>query len=295
MSICKRRWFISPLPRHLVEEIAADLAVKLVDIHRADPFSEPPMIGLEPLDCRLVLLTFVRMAGVERLAHPVQHFVVEPKLAKHSGELLLQNLLAHILAATGAGLAPAFVGVAGAVVVDVFLLLDLADHRAAAARACDQAREGKVVGHASMLAGVPAVHHALHPLPCLDRNQRIVLALIELAVPLEPASVKAIAQDRMHGASGNRLAALLVNETGATGLLGHLFQSELAGCIPLEQLRDDRRNLGVHGDDLAPVRTGDIQIAERSFRWPDALLGLLLQALAGLLGQVVDVVQHQRR
>ena len=125
-------------------------------------------------------------------------------------------------------------------------------------------------------------------------HQRIVFALVELAVPLEPACVEAIAQDRMHGAGGNRLAAFLVNETGATGLLGHLFQSKLAGCIPLEQLRDDRRDLGIHGDDLAPVRTGDIQIAERRFRWPDALLGLLLQALAGLLRQVVDVVlRHQ--
>ncbi|MCO5156828.1 MAG: hypothetical protein M9945_08745 [Aquamicrobium sp.] len=286
--------FLSPFASHLVEEIAADLAVELVDIHGADPLAEPPVLGLEPLDRFLVLVALVRMSGVQRLAHPVQNLVVEPELAEHGGELLLKNLLAHILAATGCGLAPAFVGVAGAVIVDVFLLLDLADHRAAAARAGDQAREGEVVGHAPMLAGVPAIHHALHPLPCLDRDQRLVLALIELAVPLEPAGVKAIAQDRMHGAGGNRRAALLVDETSSAGLLGHLFQRKLAGRVPLEQLRDDRRDLWIDGDDLAPVRAGDVQVAERRLRWPNALLGLLLLALAGLLGQVVDVVlRHQ--
>ena len=84
------------------------------------------VLRLEPLDRRLVFMAFVRMAGVQRLAHPLQNLIVEPKLAKHGGKLLLQNLLAHILAAAGGGLAPAFVRVAGAVVVDVLLLLDLA-------------------------------------------------------------------------------------------------------------------------------------------------------------------------
>ena len=63
------------------------------------------MFGLEPLDRFLVLLAFVRMAGVQRLAHPFQNLIVKPKLPKHGDKLLLQNLLAHILAAAGGGFA----------------------------------------------------------------------------------------------------------------------------------------------------------------------------------------------
>lgn len=121
-----------------------------------------------------------------------------------------------------------------------------------------------------------------------------MLALIKLAVPLEPAGVEAIAQDRVHGAGGNRRAALLVDSTGGARLLGHLFQRKHAGRVPLEQLRDDRRDLGIDGDGLAPFRAGDVHVAVRRFRWPDALLGLFLLALSRLLGQVVDVVlRHQ--
>jgi hypothetical protein len=130
--------------------------------------------------------------------------------------------------------------------------------------------------------------------PSIDGDQRVVLALIKLAVPLEPAGVEATAQDRVHGAGGNRRAAFLVDETRGAGLLGHLFQGKLACRVPLEQLRDDRRDIGIDSNDLAPVRTGDVQIAERGLLWPDALLGLFLLALSGLLGQVVDVVlRHQ--
>ena len=59
-------------------------------------------------------------------------------------------------------------------------------------------------------------------------------------------------------------------------------------------LRDDRRERRIGGDDLLAVRAGDVAIAERRLGRPDALLGLLLHALAGFLGQVVDVVlRHQ--
>src|SRR5690606_331019 len=135
------------------------------------------------------------MACMQRLAYPRQNLVVEPKSAEHGRELLFENFLAHTLAAAGSRLVPAFIGVAGAVVIDVLLLLDLADHRATAAPAGNQPGEGKIVGHAPVLAGIPAIHHALHPFPCLDRNQRLMLTLIELAVPLEPASIETIAQD----------------------------------------------------------------------------------------------------
>ena len=139
---------------------------------------KPLVFGLKPLDRLLVLAALVGVAGVQRLAHPFQHLVVEVQPAEQIGELRFQRLLAHILAAAGGRVALAFIGVAGAVVIDVALLLDLADHRAAAVRAGDQAGEGEVVRHAALvLLGEAAVQHALHALPQFDRDQRLVLAL----------------------------------------------------------------------------------------------------------------------
>jgi hypothetical protein len=43
-------------------------------------------------------------------------------------------------------------------------------------------------------------------------------------------------------------------------------------------------------DNLRAVWAGDIAIPERRVGRPDALFGLFLHALAGFLGQVVDVV-----
>jgi len=54
---------------------------------------------------------------------------------------------------------------AGAVVIDVALLLNLADHRAAALGAGDQTRESEVVRQAAMPLSEAAVEHALHALP----------------------------------------------------------------------------------------------------------------------------------
>ena len=78
-------------------------------------------------------------------------------------------------------------------IIDVALLLDFADNRAAALRAGNQAREREVMPAALGLLREAAVEHALHLLPQLDRDQRLVLALDELAVPFEPPGIKAIA------------------------------------------------------------------------------------------------------
>ena len=65
--------------------------------------------------------------------------------AEERAELLLKHLLAHV------GLV-AFPFVAGAVVIDVALLLDLPDHRAAAMAARAQARKGEIGLHATVVA-----------------------------------------------------------------------------------------------------------------------------------------------
>ena len=126
---------------------------------------EPLVFGLMPLDRFLVLAPLVGVAGVQRVAHPFQHLVVELQPAEQFGELRFEHFLAHIFAAAGSRVALALIGVAGAVIIDVAFLLDLADHRAAAGMAGDQAGEGEVVPAALGLAGEAAVEDALHPLP----------------------------------------------------------------------------------------------------------------------------------
>ena len=127
---------------------------------------EPLVFGLMPLDRLLVLAALVGVAGVQRIAHPFQHLVVEAQPAEQFGELRFERLLAHILAAAGGRVALAFIGVAGAVVIDVALLLDLADHRAAAAWRRRSGPRRRSRAHAALgLLGEAAVEHALHPLP----------------------------------------------------------------------------------------------------------------------------------
>ena len=146
------------------------------------------------------------------------------------------------------------------------------------------------MGHAPVLAGIAPVQDTLHPLPKLDRDQRLVLALIELVIPLEAARIQAIAQNRMNSAPWDRIAALAIDESCGARLLGQFLQCILAGRIPLEQLGDDGRDLRIDGDHLPAIWPGNVAVAEWRLGRPDALFGLLLQALSRLLRQVVDVV-----
>ena len=113
----------------------------------------------------------------KRFPHPGENLIVEMQPPKQTGELLLQDLLPHILSSAGGGVALAFIGIAGAVVINVALFLDFPDDRAAAFRASDQPREGEVVCHAAVLLGEAAIQHGLHTLPQFDRDQRLVPAL----------------------------------------------------------------------------------------------------------------------
>jgi hypothetical protein len=123
------------------------------------------VLGAKAFDRRPVFKTLVGVAGKKCLSHPGQHFVVEAQAAEQLGELPFQLLLAHVIAAADGRVSLALIGVAGAVIVDVALLLDLADHRAAALAASDQTRESEVVRHAAVLLDKAAIHHTLHPLP----------------------------------------------------------------------------------------------------------------------------------
>ena len=127
---------------------------------------KPLVFGLMALDRFLVLAALVGVAGVQRIAHPFQHLVVEAQPPEQFGELRFERLLAHILAAAGGRVALALIGVAGAMIIDVALLLDLADHRAAAlAWQAIRPEKANSCSAALGLLGEAAVEHGLHALP----------------------------------------------------------------------------------------------------------------------------------
>src|SRR3984893_17451123 len=80
--------------------------IELVDIHGVDAAAELPVFPLEPPDRFLVLTPFIAVAGVQRLTHPGQHLVIELEPAEQHGELLCQQILAHIAMAPMAGPSP---------------------------------------------------------------------------------------------------------------------------------------------------------------------------------------------
>ncbi len=55
------------------------------------------MFGLMALDRLLVFAALVGVAGVQRVAHPFQHLVVEAKPPKQISELRFERFLAHML------------------------------------------------------------------------------------------------------------------------------------------------------------------------------------------------------
>jgi len=107
---------------------------------------------------------------MERIAHPLQHFIVELKPAEKLSEFRLQHLLPHIVATASSRIPLTFVDVPGAMIVDISLLLDLADHRAAAPPASDQAGKGEVISSALGFLGEAAIKYALDALPQVGRN-----------------------------------------------------------------------------------------------------------------------------
>jgi hypothetical protein len=165
------------------------------------------------LDRFLVLSAFVGVAGVKRVAHPFEHLVIELKPTEQVGELRFKVFLADIFPSAGVRIAFALISVAGAMIIDVAFLLDLADHRATAGMARNQPREGEVVSAALGLLPEAAVEGALHTLPGLDGHQRLVLALDELAVPSIPARIKPVAQDRVNRAQRYLGATLRIEQT----------------------------------------------------------------------------------
>src|SRR5262249_46773714 len=88
--------FGAPLGGHAIEKCAVHLAVELVYVHGMHAALEPVVFGPQPTDSRLLLALLVGMAGAERVAHPIENFLVECQPAQHVRELPLDNLLANV-------------------------------------------------------------------------------------------------------------------------------------------------------------------------------------------------------
>ena len=176
----------TPLSRHPIEKGAIHLPIELIDIHGVRAGLKPVVFGPQPPDCRFMLALLVGMARAERVANPGQDLVVKGQPAEQLRKLTLNDFFANIgLFATAL--------VAAAVVVNVTLLLHLADNRTSAMAAGDQPRERKIVFHAAMLLSVPVIEDALHALPQFGRDQRLVLAQVNMTVPFELAHIEPIA------------------------------------------------------------------------------------------------------
>lgn len=114
--------------------------------------------------------------------------------------------------------------------------------------------------------------------------------MVQFAVPLEQARVEAVAQDHMHGADRNRIAALGINQPVAMGCLSQGLERILAGCVALEQLCDDWSQFRMRLDNLSAIFPRGVDIAQWSLCRPDTLLRLLHLPLAGFFRQVVDII-----
>ena len=76
---------------------------------------------------------------------------------------------------------------------------------------------------------------------------------MQLSEPVELAVVDRILQHLMNSGSGDRTARRSIGETRCDSLLGENLQREFTGCVPLEQLHDDRRLNPIHGKPQASV------------------------------------------
>ncbi|MEE4450498.1 hypothetical protein V2S85_02515 [Novosphingobium resinovorum] len=141
--------FIAPLRRHAPVEILGHGAVQLIDIHSLQPITEPIDLRPKARD-RLVMVAPLDLEAVpERLDDKVVDFLVDPQLPQQPRELLLKNFLADELFR-------AFPVVAGAMIVDVFALLDLGRKGTTAMAAAYEAGEGELP-HAAACLGMPGL------------------------------------------------------------------------------------------------------------------------------------------
>ncbi|MEZ5787148.1 MAG: hypothetical protein R3D62_11955 [Xanthobacteraceae bacterium] len=157
------------------------------------------------------------MARFEAFGDKLKGRLANIELAQHLREFVRQHLFPDI------GLrAAAFV--AGAAVIDVTALLDVACQGAAAMSAANEGREGKIILHTAQLLLVTSVKRILHPLEEVHRDQRRVSPFVDAPLPDEFTGIDAIVQHRMHGANRNRRACAAIRQPCLMCPLGNFLK-----------------------------------------------------------------------
>ncbi|MDF0487706.1 hypothetical protein PX554_06160 [Sphingomonas sp. H39-1-10] len=272
-------------PRHHdpVVILSRDTSLELVEIDYVETLLQLSGFGEEARPCLFMLPALVGMTFLERGPDEVEHRFVKADAL----EQLLEVLVHHFLSNIRLG---AFPLISGAVVVDVFLLLDLRDDRTAAMTALHHAGVGEVFRVRPYVRSRTAINDCLNGFPKLMRNDRLVPPLKNLAVPIVGSAIQPVSQDIEERACPDRFATATINETEVTSYFRELVHREIARRGIFEQALHTRGNLRVDDDHLLAEIIPRVAIAERSQGRPVTLGGLLVHAFARLLGQIVDVV-----
>jgi hypothetical protein len=135
---------LAPLHGHAPIEIIGNGAVQLVDIDRFETLPQPVTLGTQTRHRFVMVMPFDIEAVFECLNDKVVNLLVEAQLRQQPAELLFEHFFPHEFLR-------AFSPEAGAMIVDVFALLDLGRHGAAAMPAAYQAGEGELTDAASGL------------------------------------------------------------------------------------------------------------------------------------------------
>jgi hypothetical protein len=124
---------------------------------------EATVLGLKAAHSRVMLLALVLKARAQPLHNPLVHLFAKMQAGEERRKLLIKDFLTHV------GLR-AFSLVAGAVIVDVFALLDLSDHGAPAMAAGDEAREREAARSLAELPCSSVLKAELHALASPERK-----------------------------------------------------------------------------------------------------------------------------
>ncbi|HKP95696.1 MAG TPA: hypothetical protein VJ385_08060 [Fibrobacteria bacterium] len=195
------------------EKLRGDHLIELVQIERFQTaFQEIPLL-LELGNRILVKPTFLRVAFLQGADHHVQQcrlgFKGFQSIFHLPGNLFFPDIFFR-----------AFAFIAGAMVIDVLPLFQIADHGAPAMPAKEHALKHPIMlAEAGPVGGLP-IQNLLHPVEQFPGDQGLMGAVVELPVPGEISVIDRIVQDLGDGAARHlefaspRDQALLMGEAG---------------------------------------------------------------------------------
>src|SRR5712691_5038830 len=166
--------------------MGAGVAFWISWILRSRPSCSPRQVD----DCLSKNSWVMRPSSLSRysVAKPFKNRLRNDQLPQEVGEFASEDFLARVRLR-------AFSPVAGAVVVHVLSLFQLADKQAAAVAAADQTSKGEIVLHLSRLVLGASIQQLLDALPTFVGHQRLVGARVRCAVPIKIASIQALSKD----------------------------------------------------------------------------------------------------